>query len=178
MGRDKAVMEVAGLPNAIRLARELGRVVGPVVEVGRGWSGAPFLALEEPPGAGPLAAVAAGAAVLRSASWEGPAIVVACDMPFATSAVFELLAVHPASGSVVPLAGGKLQPLCARWSREDLVLAEALCRRGSRSMKALLQQADFAVFGPQDWPGWLSEAHFSDVDTPEQAAEAGIRNFF
>jgi molybdopterin-guanine dinucleotide biosynthesis protein A len=178
MGVDKALLEVAGLPNAARLAKELSGVAAAVIEVGPGWSGAVLRALEEPPGAGPLAAVAAGAAGLGAAGWEGPVLVVACDMPLATGALFELLAAYPSERSVVPFAGGRLQPLCARWSWEDLRLSEALCRRGERSMKALLQEGDFTVFGPSKWPRWLSERHFFDVDTPEQAAQAGLAGPF
>lgn len=39
MGFDKALVEVDGLPNALRLARALAEVASPLVEVGPGYSG-------------------------------------------------------------------------------------------------------------------------------------------
>jgi molybdopterin-guanine dinucleotide biosynthesis protein A len=83
MGRDKATIEVRGEQLAVRAAGVLREALaGPFLEVGPGVSGLPAVQ-EEPAGEGPLAAVAAAAAVLGCAH---PAIVLAVDMPAASAA--------------------------------------------------------------------------------------------
>jgi molybdopterin-guanine dinucleotide biosynthesis protein A len=174
MGFDKALIEVGGVPNAARLVAELATVAAPVVEVGSGAGGAQTVVQERPPGGGPLAAVCAGADALAAAGWAGPSLVVACDLPFVGRSVLSALARHRAPGSVVPLAAGRLQPLCARWSWGDLALARRLLACGERSMRALLDAANFATLGPYDWPPGTGEADLSDVDTPEDLFSLGL----
>jgi len=174
MGFDKALIEVAGLPNAVRLARALCQVADPVVEVGPGFSGLPALR-EEPPGAGPLVALCAGARHLAGLGWSGPVLVAACDLPLAGSLLFEAIASWPSSLSVVPLVNGVAQPLCARWSHSDLAVATTLASSGERSMKALLRATNFSTFGPGDWPSGVSEEDFADADTPADLERAGLR---
>jgi molybdopterin-guanine dinucleotide biosynthesis protein A len=173
MGFDKALLNVEGVPNAVRLGRALGQVTSPAVEVGPGRSGLPAL-LESPAGAGPLAALCAGASALRDLGHRGPVLLLACDLPFMTAAVLKAIAYRPGLASVVPLAGGKLQPLCARWSEADLFLASRLVDEGERSMKALLGKAIFITFGPSDRPVWIGDEVFADVDTPADLKLLGL----
>src|SRR5438093_7464181 len=91
MGRDKALIEVGGQRLVDRAAAALKAVADPVLEVGPGWSALPSVR-EDPPGSGPLAAVAAGAGALRAAGHHGPVIVLAVDMPFVTVDLLRLLA--------------------------------------------------------------------------------------
>src|SRR5918912_556717 len=79
MGTDKALIEVGGQRLVDRAADVLSAVADPVVEVGPGWSHLPAVR-EDPPGSGPLAALAAGAAALRAAGHDGPVLVLAVDM--------------------------------------------------------------------------------------------------
>ncbi|MGH9105387.1 MAG: molybdenum cofactor guanylyltransferase [Acidimicrobiales bacterium] len=174
MGFDKSLMRVAGLPNAVRLAQVLGQVASPVVEVGPGRTDLPAAA-ERPQGSGPLAALAAGATFLCRRGSRLPVVVVACDMPFLSATTLGFIAGYPGGLSVVPLVGGSLQPLCARWSQGDLQLAAELVEAGERSMKALLGRADFVALGPDRWPGWMVEDAFVDLDTPEDLETWSLR---
>jgi molybdenum cofactor guanylyltransferase len=77
--RDKAALVVGGRPLGARVRAALGGaakviMVGP----GRDWLPADVVTLEEPPGAGPVAAVAAGAAHVA----QPVVVVVAVDLPF------------------------------------------------------------------------------------------------
>ena len=84
MGTDKALLEVDGRTLAERAAAVLRAVCDPVLEVGPGVSGLPAVR-EDPPGAGPLAALGAGAAELARGGHAGPVLVLAVDMPFVTA---------------------------------------------------------------------------------------------
>ncbi len=167
MGRDKATILVDGVPLAARTARQLAAVLSPCVEVGPGVSGLRAVQ-EEPPGAGPLAAVAAGALALPG---ESPALVIACDLPRLDARVLRWLVDHAGTGSVVPVWEGRTQPLCARWTAAALAYAVELVESGARSMQALLDAPDVELVAP---PADLA-ATLADVDTPEELAQiAGI----
>jgi len=198
MGLDKALMMVGGLPNSIRLAGELNDAVGgPLVEVGKGFSGLPAV-MEEPAGAGPLVAFAAGARYLHSVGHAGPVLLLACDLPFVDAGVLRALAGYPSEQSVVPVADGYPQPLCARWSAEDLELVHRLVARGERSMKALLAASalelleegrlaelaelemraagkEISAPAPRLPAGPAGAGHLlADVDTPEDLLRFGL----
>jgi molybdenum cofactor guanylyltransferase len=163
MGRDKATIVVGGETLAARTARVLAAVASPCVEVGPAVSGLPAV-LEDPPGSGPLVAVAAGATGLPGGV---PVLVVACDLPRLDVDLLRWLATHPADGSVVPVWEGRPQVLCARWSADALGEVPALVASGRRSMHALLERTVAVLIAP---PPALAR-QLADVDTPEQLAE-------
>jgi molybdopterin-guanine dinucleotide biosynthesis protein A len=163
MGRDKATIVVGGETLAARSARLLSGVAAPCIEVGPGVSGLPAVT-EQPPGSGPLAALAAGVAALAPGA---PALVVACDLPSLDVELLRWLAGHPGAGSVVPVTDRRPQPLCARWSAADLAVATGLVAEGARSMQELVRRSGALLVAPPD--GLV--AALADVDTPEQLAQ-------
>ena len=173
MGRDKALLRIAGEPNARRIATLLSRVAHPVVEVGPAVSGLASVR-EEPRGGGPLVAVACGGRALRALGHAGAALVLACDLPFVEEAVLRFLAARPGTGSVVPTVEGRAQPLCARWSAVDLAVAGALAAAGARALRAL--PWDAATDRPDEsaWSAVTSARSFADVDSPEDLVRLGI----
>ncbi len=167
LGRDKAAIEVGGERLADRAERVLGEVCERVLEVGPGWSGAENVR-EDPPGSGPLAAVAAGGLALAERGHEGSALVLAVDMPLVDTALLRFLAGFPGEVSVVPFVEGRAQPLCARYSSAALRLAAHLVSRGERSMAALIEAAhDVQWAGPRMWGAVATPEAFLDVDTPD-----------
>ena len=128
MGRDKALIDIDGRALCLRTADLLAEVADPVVEVGSGLHpaapgrrGPPWLrATSRPWQPEPASSTQAG--------HRGPTLVVATDLPRLTAGLLELLASWPGSGTVVPLASGRPQPLCARYRSSDLALAAALGR--------------------------------------------------
>ena len=120
LGVDKATLLLDGDRLVDRVARVLAGIATTVVEVGPGYSS--FAAVrEEPPGSGPLAALAAGAAALQARGLGTSAVLVlAVDLPFVDAALLAWLASHPAPGTVVPVVDGFPQPLCARYACDAL----------------------------------------------------------
>jgi molybdopterin-guanine dinucleotide biosynthesis protein A len=172
MGQDKAALihPEDGQPLARRLAARLLCATSPAIEVGPGRTDLPT-AVEDPPGMGPLAAVVAGQRSLDSLGWSGPVLVVATDLPRLTPSLLVWLAGHPSPRSVVPVANGVPQPLCARYAAADLVTAASLVAAGARAMRDLLASIDAVFVGPELWARAAGDPDaLVDMDTPADLA--------
>src|ERR1019366_4693498 len=165
MGQDKSQLIVDGTTLGVRTAALLLLVVETAIEVGPGVSGLPAT-LEEPPGEGPLAAIAAGCHALRERGHAGGALVVACDLPRLSERLLRFLAEWDSPGSVVPVVRGQAQPLCAKWGRQDLDNASQFVSQGVRSLRPLCVQPDVVLLDEPAWRHVASEEQFLDVDSP------------
>jgi molybdopterin synthase catalytic subunit len=174
MGTDKALLVVSGETLAQRAARLLGEITELAIEVGPGYSNL-TATREDPPGAGPLAAVAAGAAALARAGHLGPALVLACDLPLVTRPLLSFLAGRPGSGSVLPVVSGRAQPLCARWSADDLAAAADLVASGERSLRRLPSRERAEVLAEPEWSAVATAEAFADADSPADLEALGLR---
>jgi molybdopterin-guanine dinucleotide biosynthesis protein A len=74
----------------------------------------------------------------------------------------------------VPDAGGRLQPVCARYGADAQQTAVALVREGTRALHALLDAVDHDVLGEHEWRAVAPADAFVDVDTPTDADRVGI----
>jgi molybdopterin-guanine dinucleotide biosynthesis protein A len=167
MGRDKATLPApGGVTLAGRTAGLLLAVADPVVELGPGFTDLPAVA-DPQPGAGPLAAVAAGAAHLALHGHHGPALVVATDLPLLHLPMLTWLVGHPAAGPVVPLVEGRPQWLCARYDGATLAGAARAVARGRRRMADLVEGRDLHLANVGEWGPVAAPAAWWDVDTPE-----------
>lgn len=173
MGRDKTQLIVEGSTLAVRTGELLARVAEIAIEVGPGVSGLPSV-VESRRGDGPLVAVAAGFAELLERGHNGAALVVACDLPFISEPLLRLIMDWDTEGSVVPVAHGRAQPLCARWSRRDLRNAQELVERGVRSLQHLSNQPGAVYLNESDWGPTANEEQFSDVDSPNDLLRLGL----
>ncbi|HTX62654.1 MAG TPA: molybdenum cofactor biosynthesis protein MoaE [Acidimicrobiales bacterium] len=169
MGTDKATLVVDGASLASRGASALAAVTSLAVEVGPGTTGLPHVT-EEPAGSGPLAAVVAGwAELVRRTGERQPAVVLACDLPWVSPGLVAWLAGRPGEASVVPVAQGVPQPLCARWAVADLERAGAQLAAGERSLQRVFGPATVLVADDDvELATWARS--FRDVDTPEDLA--------
>ena len=174
MGADKAAMVVEGLPLAQRAAGALTAVVSPVFEVGPGRSSLATVA-EAELGAGPLGALAAGAAALAAHGHRAGAVVLATDLPFVTADLVRVLASHPSAGTVVPVLAGRRQLLAARYSPTALRTAPTLFAAGRRSLAALLDEVDVVELPEDELARLVDLRELEDVDTPEDLARLGLR---
>nr|WP_246158636.1 NTP transferase domain-containing protein [Catellatospora sichuanensis] len=170
-GVAKPLLPVGGVPMLRRVlaavadARALV-VVGPPELAAELPAGA-VLTREEPPGGGPVAAVAAGATGLPELGGVDRVLVVAADLPFLTrDAVAALLAVD-ADVVMFTDADGRRQHLCAAWRLGALRAALPAQPHGA-PMRALLAHADVAEV---PWSG-VGPAPWYDCDTPEELSEA------
>jgi molybdopterin-guanine dinucleotide biosynthesis protein A len=178
LGQDKAALVLAGTTESLagRTARLLASVAQPAVEVGPGYSGLPSV-LEDPPGSGPLVAMAAGSARLRALGWRGSVIVVATDLPLLSPGFLAWLAEHPSPRSVIPVVDGIPQPLCARYAAADLDLAVELAATGRRALRDLLARVDALLAGPSLWEAAAGNADvLGDIDTPADLARVQARS--
>jgi molybdopterin-guanine dinucleotide biosynthesis protein A len=171
-GQDKGAFVVPGQPGSLahRTAGLLADVTRPALEVGPGYSELPAL-VEDPPGQGPLVAIAAGVQRLRALGWAGPAIVLATDLPLLSRGFLAWLAGYPGGRSVIPVVGGLPQPLCARYAAPDLGSAVELAVAGRRAMRDLLNDIDAALAGPEEWATAAGGSDvLTDIDTPSDLA--------
>lgn len=164
LGRDKARLEFRGETLAARTARALVAVCLEVVEVGPGRSGLRAVR-EDPPGAGPLAALVAGADALDP---RHGVLLLACDLPGVDAALLAELRDDPAPGTLVPEADGRLQYTCARYAPDAMATARALLHAGERSLRALVAEIPFTVWVAPD------PDRFADIDTADDMERWGI----
>jgi molybdopterin-guanine dinucleotide biosynthesis protein A len=144
-----------------------------VVEVGPGRSGLPYVR-EDPPGRGPLAALAAGFAWLDAAGYRGPAIVLAVDLPRVDGRVLRLLADHPGDGTVLPCVDGRLQLVCARYGADVSREARALVAAGYGALRDLVARVPHEVLDDAALAAVGGPDVLADVDTPDDARRLGI----
>ncbi len=173
LGIDKATLVLDGERLVDRLAPVLLAVCEPVLEVGPGYGTLPAVR-EDPPGRGPLAAVAAGASALFDGGHSGATIVLAVDLPGVTTPLVAWLREHPSHDCVVPIVDDVAQVLCARYSASALGAAAGLVAAGARSMHALLDVVSVHEADALEWRSVADATAFADVDSRAQAAAAGI----
>lgn len=130
MGRDKALLPVRGRPVIERVLHRLRGWGDPLVITNRTEAyrhlGVP-MASDIFPGKGPLAGIHAG----LSRSRHRVNLVVACDMPFVSRAVADLL-LQGLEGhdAIVPRFEGRLHPLFAVYTRDCIEPLEASLKAG------------------------------------------------
>ncbi|MDL2718477.1 MAG: molybdenum cofactor guanylyltransferase [Acidobacteriota bacterium] len=176
MGRDKTRLSYRGKPMAIHQAEKLGVVCGHVALVGK--DPAIFAGTTVPyvlDGA-PASAAAFGVAAALAFSPEETNLILAADVPRCPEAFLAALlevaeAIH--APAVVPVSGGRPQPLCAVWRRAALAPLRARLDAGDYSLVAALH-AFHAVLIPEEvtaaMPGG-APANFFNVNTPEEYEE-------
>jgi molybdopterin-guanine dinucleotide biosynthesis protein A len=173
MGRDKAAIVVAGERLADHAARVLTAVCEPVLEIGPGRSVLEAVG-DDDPGGGPLVGLVTGSRALRERGHEGAVLLLGVDLPFVDQRVLELLVHHPATETVVPVAGGVRQSCCARYAPSALARAAQFVERGERALHSLLSAVPVVEIREEEWRAVASAQAFADLDTPEDLARFGV----
>jgi molybdopterin-guanine dinucleotide biosynthesis protein A len=169
MGRDKAIVEVAGRPMIRWVVEALESVCHRVLISGRsdGWEGREVLA-DEPAIEGPLAGLAPA---LRLGD---PVLVAAVDQPWVRSTT---LAKLTAVGvSAVPLHEGSRQVTCACYYPD---LAKEASREAARggSVQSLLDRVQVLEITEGVWSSWGEDGRsWYSVDRPEDIDD-GLRRY-
>jgi molybdopterin-guanine dinucleotide biosynthesis protein A len=171
---NKALLEVGGVPIIQRIARVLRPLADEIVLLTNDDSLAEALpdarlAFDPEPHAGVLAALAAG---LRAAHGER-CLAVACDMPFVSSVVFELLLRH-ADDVVIPRTEGYLEPMHAVYRRATVLSAiEAALARGEQRMISYFASVLVREVPEAEWRLASPDGRaFFNVNTPDDLARA------
>lgn len=124
------------------------------------------------PGEGPLAGLQAGLkAALHDRVW-----LLACDQPFLSLDAARLLSDQLSIGeyqAVVPVIGGRPQPLHALYRKGLADQAESLLQAGERKMFSLLESINWCAVEETEFLNRGISLRFTDdVDTPEQYERA------
>jgi|SRR5579872_804351 len=193
MGRDKAWLELAGVPLALRIARAVEplvasvRVIGPPAsDAGRfdsvGLAAIPDrLPAREASGesnSGPLGGIVT-ALNATECSWN---LVLACDLPYITTAWLEWLLgrasapeVSGSSGAqaVVPERTGGVEPLAAVYRKECAEVLAAALGRGVRKVSEALRHLRVARIPEAEWRALDPDGNaLANMNTPEEYARA------
>ena len=147
MGRDKALIEIDGVPMAVRVAAAM-RAAGieRVVAVGPAGlsAGLPVVA-DEHPGEGPLGGILSA----LDAAAPRPVLVAACDLPWLDAASVSALLDAPPCDVAVGRTG-RIEPLFARWSPTTRATLRALFDGGERAVHRALASLLVVEIGMSD----------------------------
>jgi len=141
MGTDKAALMIAGRTSLERVAAALSATASPVTLVGarRSYDG---VSLENVPDVHERWGALGGIHAALTAAKKDWALIVACDLPFVTTELFERLKSFAGEGfdAIVPIqSDGRPQPLCALYRRDAcLGETEKLIAAGEHTPRALL----------------------------------------
>jgi molybdopterin-guanine dinucleotide biosynthesis protein A len=173
MGRDKTRLPYRGRPMALHQAEKLAVVCGNVALVGKDAeafldSRFPYVTDESPE-----VAAAFGVATALAFSPEETNLVLAADVPRCPESFLAALldvaeAIH--APAVVPVSGGRAQPLCAVWRRSALAPLRSRLEAGDYSLIAALR-AFHAVLIPEEVTAAMAGGapeNFFNVNTREE----------
>lgn len=175
MGRDKALLELDGVPLIVRTARLVESVVGSATVVG---DSAAFRSLglctiaDDWPGAGPLGAIATA---LRASSvpWS---LVVACDLPYLTKPWLEYAvarALASKADAVIPMNATGTEPLCAFYHQRAEPGIRGPLALGNRKVKDAIESLRVEIIEPAEWKAFDSEGYlFKNMNSPADYEEA------
>jgi molybdenum cofactor guanylyltransferase len=186
MGRDKALLEIAGEPLITRTVRLAASVASHVSVVGGAdrLAGRGFQILrDEIPGAGPLAGIAT-ALNATSHDWN---LILACDLPYLTRDWLVYLvecATATKLDAVVPKSSKGFEPLCAMYRKSCIVAAQMGVDRGDLRVQDFVaelgRQGRLHTVEPAEWNRFDSGASLfknmnalADYEEAQQFFSAG-----
>ncbi len=175
MGRDKAQLELGGVPLILRTAKLVESVAGAPVIIGNpeAYRALDLRAIADDwPGAGPLGGIATA---LRAATapWN---LIVATDLPYLTREWLEYLIARARASSadaVLPMNTRGAEPLCAMYhQRAEPAIRRAL-ERGTRKVTDGLLDVRVETIAPAEWNPFDSDGLlFKNMNSPEDYEEA------
>jgi len=165
MGSPKGLLPMGGQP---LILRALAAVPYPVVVVGdatpyRSLIGEVSVLEDEPKGIGPLGGLRA---LLVAAG--GPAIALACDMPFFEREDVVALASHSSDAPIVAARRERFEPFFARYDAVRVLPAiDDAIARGDHSLQRLFARLQVEEFTP------VTARALEDWDTPDDVTRGG-----
>ncbi len=167
MGRDKALVELAGRPLIELVAAAIDSAGLDVVVAGPPRDGVDLPVVPDAPGSGPVAGVLGALDALPGHDL----LVVAVDQPLLRpDTVLELLATP---GSVVaPLDGGVPQVTCAVYRPDVAATARTVLASARPSLRAVIDNAGATLVAEGVWRSWGEDGRsWASVDTEADLAE-------
>lgn len=176
MGRDKALLELAGQRVVWRVVERLRLAVVEVSLVGAperyAHLGVPTLA-DRQPNRGPLGGIVTALAVSRH-DWN---LVVACDLPYLETRFLEFLleqaTASPEADAVVPQTRDNWQPLSAAYHRRCLPAFERVLAEGNPKIARAFSEVRVRAITAEELERFaFTERMFKNMNTPEDYQEA------
>ncbi len=178
MGRDKALLELDGVPMILRTARLVESVAGGATVVGppENYERLGLRALRDDwPGAGPLGGIATALRATERA-WN---LVVACDLPYLTRDWLEFLiarAQKSSANAVLPMNHGGAEPLSAMYAKSGEAAVWLALDRGVRKVTDGLAHLNAEYVEPGEWKRFDSEGLLlKNMNSPSDYKEAKKR---
>ena len=173
MGRDKAWIELEGVPLVRRVADVLATVADEVLVVANEPRYA-SLGLRVVPDRYPDGGALGGIATGVDAATHATVLVAACDMPFLSAAVWRVLLRHAGEADVViPRVGGEYETLHALYAKACVpAMARALAERRMRVISFFADVRVLAVEEPELRAVDPDLRALTNVNTPEELATA------
>jgi molybdopterin-guanine dinucleotide biosynthesis protein A len=177
MGADKALLDLHGRPMIEYVIAALAPVTTSVIVIANspGYErlGLPIIA-DTQPGIGPLEAIRTALSNAHTAR----IILAGCDLPFVTSELFMLLLSlsghYQATAPIGP--SGNVEPLCAVYSAEALVVVTDLIAQGHRKVRLLFDRVPTRFVAFQEMRHLAgSDLFFENINNPEDYARARQR---
>ncbi|MGA3293695.1 MAG: molybdenum cofactor guanylyltransferase [Candidatus Acidiferrales bacterium] len=178
MGRDKALLELDGVPLIVRAAQLVESIAGPGTVVGNpdAYRSLDLRAIgDDWPDAGPLGGIAT-ALRASSAPWS---LVVACDLPYLTRPWLDYLvarALASRADAVLPMNARGAEPLCAVYHKRCEPAIRAALDGGTRKVTDGLSNVRVEIIEPAEWKAFDSGGLlFKNMNSPEDYEEAQRR---
>ncbi len=178
MGRDKALLEIAGAPLLVRTARLLESRVAAVTVVGPPERYAALglrIVPDDCAGVGPLGGLAT-ALRISSSEWN---LVVGCDLPYLTGEWLDWLiarALGSTADAVVPESERGLEPLCAIYRTRCARALEAGLDRGEHKVTDVVGALVLEKVTAAQWKAFdAGGALFKNMNTLADYEEARAR---
>lgn len=178
MGRDKALLEIGGVPLLVRTARLLEPRVAEVTVIG---PPARYASLDlrvlpdDSPGLGPLGGLATALRVC-SCEWS---LVVGCDLPYLSGEWLDWLiarALNSPADAVVPETARGLEPLCAMYRARCAPAVASAIARGVRKVSDALNRLALDKVAVAEWQKIDPEGGiFKNMNTPGDYDHARAR---
>lgn len=176
MGRDKALLEIAGETLVGRTSRLLAPLVASVTVIGpAGRLAGLNVVPDDLPGLGPLGGIVT-ALRISDRPWS---LVVACDLPFLSHTWLEHLiqrALASSTDVLIPESTAGAEPLCAMYHHRCLEPIRQATARGTRKITDALAGCVVETIPPAEWKAFDSEGWlFKNMNTPEDYEQARAR---
>lgn len=177
MGRDKAWLEVEGVPLAERQVRLLSGIFPKVVVSAREPEKFQERGFETIVDRFAARAPIVGIATVLGAV-RGPIFALAVDLPKVPGPLIRAIAEALLSGEeqcVVPRAGGRLQPLCAAYRESALASAERRIAAGSLALHDWIGELEAEIWEEPLWRRHAGAEAFVNLNTGEEFETLNMR---
>jgi len=175
MGQDKARVEIVGRTMLERVIERLSPLFGSLMIIGGDSSLGDSRAIPVHPDLRPRMGSLGGIYTAVVLSPTEHVFCAACDMPFISKKVVELMIRRAGEGydAVVPRISGELEPLCALYSRNIRDVVEQDLDNGVRRIKTTLSSLRVRVVEEEELVPIDPELNtFFNINTPEDLERA------